>query len=137
MYKKDFKRWHGKKLEIDDIKDRPFFHEREIWFCYLGTNVGFEQDGSPEHFLRPIVILKKFTNEIFWGIPLTRPKKNKKVSKNSLKYYFSSSFDKGVESLAILSQIKLIDAKRLATHIGVMSEADFSSLRQKIKELIP
>ena len=65
MIKKDFQKWHSKKSQIDDIENRPFFHEREIWFCYLGTNVGFEQDGSDKDFLRPIVVIKKFNNQIF------------------------------------------------------------------------
>jgi len=37
--KKDFKKWHNKKEQIDDIAKRPFFHEREVWFCHLGANI--------------------------------------------------------------------------------------------------
>lgn len=56
---KDFKKWHGKKTDIDHIEERPFFHDREIWYCHLGLNVGFEQDGSGDDFLRPVVVLKQ------------------------------------------------------------------------------
>ena len=41
--KKDFKSWHGKKESLHHEKERPFFHEREVWFCSLGVNIGFEQ----------------------------------------------------------------------------------------------
>ena len=44
--KKDFQKWHDKKSEVDRIKERPFLHVREIWFCHLGVNIGFEQDGN-------------------------------------------------------------------------------------------
>lgn len=133
--KKDFDKWHDKKARVDSIEKRPFFHEREIWFCYLGANVGFEQDGTGEDFLRPIVIVRKFNNEIFWGIPLTKSKneRNKKASP----YYFAFSFTDNVKSVAILSQIKLIDARRLSRHIGSISDGEFIKLIEKLKELFP
>jgi len=95
-------------------------------------NVGFEQDGAGEDFLRPILIVRKFNNEIFWGVPLTksdRPKDNR--------YYYSFSFVKNVISLAILSQIRLIDAKRLVRQVGTMNEKDFENVKKKLKELLP
>ena len=134
MYKKDFKRWHDKKRYIDTISQVPFFHEREIWFCYLGTNVGFEQDGSQEEFLRPVIIFKKFNKEIFWAIPLT--KSSNKVNKKNEKYYYHFSFIPQINSVAILSQLRLIDARRLSRHIGAISEEDFRKLKQKLTALI-
>ena len=132
---KDFQKWHTKKESIDGIAQRPFFHEREIRFCYLGANVGFEQDGSKEEFLRPVVVFRKFNNEIFWAIPLT--KSSKKSKPETEKYYYSFSFMPHISSVAILSQIRLIDARRLSRHIGVMTEADFENLKQKLKALLP
>ncbi|MDP3697298.1 MAG: type II toxin-antitoxin system PemK/MazF family toxin [Candidatus Taylorbacteria bacterium] len=132
---KDFQKWHSKKSEIDKIGKRPFFHEREIWYCNLGVNVGFEQDGSGDDFLRPVVIVRKFNNEIFWGVPLT--KSDKKISKNAEKYYFPFSFASNTKSAAILSQIRLIDARRLSHHIGEISQGDFKVLNAKLKVLLP
>ena len=132
--KKDFKKWHGKKSGIDAIEHRPFFHEREIWFCYLGANVGFEQDGGGEEFLRPVLVFRKFNNEIFWAIPLTKIKKGKK--KNP-RFYSSFSFIEGIESAAVLSQIRLIDARRLSRKIGSVSEDIFKEITKKLKALLP
>jgi len=128
--KKDFLRWHKRKAQVDDIEKRPFFHEREIWWCALGLNVGFEQDGGGEDFLRPIIILKKFNNEIFWGIPLTHTQKK-------ARYYFGFVFNKNIQSAAILSQIRLIDARRLSHKAGDISEVDFDKLNKKFKGLLP
>lgn len=133
--KKNFKKWHHKKAQVDGIAKRPFFHEREVWFCHVGANVGFEQDGGGKDFLRPIVIIKKFNNEVLWALPLT--KSDKKLNKKIEKYYYAFSFIKGVKSRAILSQVRLIDARRLSYKISEISEADFKSLIEKLKALFP
>lgn len=132
---KDYKKWHAKKTGINEISDIPFFHERDIRYCFLGSNVGFEQDGGKE-FLRPVVILKKFNNNIFWGIPLTKTT-DKKLKEWLEKFYYNFSFVSDVESSAILTQVRLLDAKRLSSHIGTMSEADFKIMIEKIKALLP
>ncbi|MBI4120004.1 MAG: type II toxin-antitoxin system PemK/MazF family toxin [Parcubacteria group bacterium] len=128
--KKDFEKWHDKKTGIDRIEKRPFFHEREIWFCYLGVNVGFEQDGSGEDFQRPVVIVRKFNNEVCWIIPLSKTDKTGK-------YYFSFSFGENTASVAIVSQIRLLDVRRLSRRIGEIKEGDFKELINKIKALLP
>ena len=92
--------------------------------------MGFEQDGRGDEFLRPLIVLKKFNNEVLWGIPLT------KVRKKDKPFYFIFSFHSHRETTAILSQIRLIDAKRLKYKTGDISEEDFQSLKAKIKQLL-
>ena len=128
--KKDFRKWHDKKAEVNNIEQRPFFHEREIWWCALGTNIGFEQDGGGEDFLRPVIVFRKFNNEIFWAIPLTHARKK-------TKYYFQFVLGGGFPSAAILSQIRLIDARRLSHKLGNLSDVDFAELTKKLKALLP
>lgn len=128
--KKDFQKWHNKKARINEIKRLPFFHEREIWFCHLGANIGFEQDGVGDDFQRPIIIIRKFNNEVCWTVPLSKTKKRNK-------YYFAFQFDSTIVSVAILSQIRLIDARRLSRKIGEIKKGDFGDLINKIKALLP
>ncbi len=128
--KKDFQRWHDKKSQIDEVENRPFFHEQEIWFSHLGANVGFEQDGSGEDFQRPVVVIRKFNGEVCWVIPLSKTDKRNK-------YYFPFKFDDKITSVAIISQIRLLDARRLSRKIGAMKEDDFKKLINKIKALLP
>jgi mRNA interferase MazF len=128
---KDFDKWNTRKVKIDSIEGRPFFHVGEVWSCYLGINVGYEQDGKGDDFLRPIVIIKKFGKETFWGIPLTTKEKKERP------YFFTFTFVEGVKSTATLSQLRLIDARRLAYKIGQLHEKDASELRKKLKELLP
>ena len=102
--KKDYKDWHKKKSIINSIENRAFFHEREIWFCYIGENVGFEQDGKGFDFARPVLIIKGFNKEVFLSVPLTT--KNKKG-----KYYADINLGDKVARKIILSQIRLVDSK--------------------------
>ncbi len=79
--KKNFRLWTAKKEVLNDTKGTALFHEREVWWCALGANIGFEQDGGQEDFERPVVILKKFNLDACLIVPLTgRPKEGK--------YYF-------------------------------------------------
>lgn len=130
--KKDFRKWNDKKSTIDQIEKRPFFHEREIWWCNLGMNVGFEQDGGGKDYLRPVIIYRKFNNEIFWAIPLTHTDKK-------TKYYFQLTKEADIPtSTAILSQIRLVDARRLSHKLEVnISKEDFATLTKKFKALLP
>jgi len=50
---------------------------------------------------------------------------------------FKFSFVENTESFAILSQIRLIDARRLSNFIGTISETDFLQLIEKLKALLP
>ncbi len=58
---KEFQKWHKKKEEVEKTISRPFFHERENWYCVLGIKVGFEQDGKGKDFL----LKKKFKALLF------------------------------------------------------------------------
>lgn len=129
MNKKNYSQWGDIKTTVHNEKERPFFHEREIWFCVLGENVGFEQDGRGEEYLRPVVIVRKFNNEVCLVVPLT---KNQKKGI----HYFSFSYKEELISTAILSQVRLVDAKRLDYKSGTISETDFVALKQKLRQLI-
>lgn len=122
---KNFKDWFTEKNDLHENKVRAFFHEREVWFASVGVNIGFEQDGKHEKFLRPVVVVKKFNNEVCWGIPTT--KKNKKGA-----HYFSFEYKEGEFTTAILSQLRLIDTKRLDYKIGSMKGSDFKEMKKRL-----
>ena len=41
MQPKDFDRWNEQKKKLHDGEREVLFHEREIWWCSLGVNIGF------------------------------------------------------------------------------------------------
>ena len=126
---KDFFNWHKKKTDIDSVPTRPYFHEREVWYARLGLNIGYEQDGKGVDYLRPILIFKKFNNDVCWVIPLTH------TQKNTIYYAHITVLTK--PSTAILSQLRLIDVKRLSHCVGKISDEDYKLVAKKLKELIP
>ncbi len=127
-FMKDFDAWNRQKKHTES-QDRLFFQEREIWFIRLGENVGFEQCGKGSKFLRPILVFKKFNNQVFWGIPLSKTKKRGK-------YYFPFQFKNNVESCAIITQLRLFDAKRLKYKHGMMRKNEFVSIKKAIQQLL-
>lgn len=125
---KDFQKWHKKKEALDNISVRVFFHEREVWWCSVGINVGFEQDGRGEDFARPILIFKKFNNEVFWATPLST-----KIKKG--KFYVPIDLGDDIQRVAIISQLRLIDAKRLADKISTISTENYRLIQKAVTNL--
>ena len=124
-FEKDFDGWNEVKKKVQDQEDRIFFHEREVWWCSFGINVGHEQDGKGKDFRRPAIVFKKFNHQVFWAIPLTT---RKKVGK----YYFPITMKDGVFRNAVLSQLRLIDSKRIFQKVGYISEDQHKRLIQEI-----
>lgn len=122
--------WHNKKSELNKKEHNVFFHEREIWFCYLGLNIGYEQNGDNKYFLRPVLILKKFNDRLFFGIPLTSSKKQEN------KFYHKFNYIKDIESVAIISQARILDTKRLSHLSGYIKIEDFNKIKEKLHNLI-
>jgi mRNA interferase MazF len=136
---KDFDRWneHKKALEANPVS-RVYVHERELWFVHLGTNIGFEQDGRGDESLRPVLVLRKFNNEIVWALPLTRR------DKPGNPYYVSFEYVDFPEvegsplrsSVAILSQLRLLDGKRFRYKVGTVPADAFATIKQKTRQLL-
>lgn len=125
--KKDFDGWHKKKSEIDESNKRILFHEREVWFVSLGLNVGHEQNGG-KGFLRPVVIVKKFNDTLYWAVPLTKA--------NKIGKYYMPVLVANTPSVAILSQLRLMDVKRLDHKMGVVNENEFGVLKTRLTRFL-
>ncbi len=125
---KDFDKWCKQKKKIGSGSIGRNFSEREVWVIKMGLNVGYEQDGKGDEYLRPVVVLKKFNKRVFLGIPLTKTEKD-------LPFYYIFEF-KNKKSTAILSQVRLFDTKRLKFRYGKVSQYDFLEIKTKLTELI-
>ncbi|HEV8666574.1 MAG TPA: type II toxin-antitoxin system PemK/MazF family toxin [Candidatus Paceibacterota bacterium] len=124
---KDFDGWNIQKKKIHSRDKNIFFHEREVWWCSLGVNIGFEQDGKNNLFERPVLILKKFNKHVLWVVPLsTRNKENP--------YYFPITSAEG--SFVILSQLRLISSKRLQRLMYKLPKQQFMQVNERIKKLL-
>jgi sulfate adenylyltransferase subunit 1 len=124
-----FEQWNEKKQIIHNEKKYLKFRERDILFLSVGKNIGYEQYGKGEEFLRPVLVYKKFNKRTFLGIPLSSVEKNGS-------YYFSFNYTKSIISTANFSQIKTFDIKRAKYRSGVIDEQDFEKLSKKLIKLL-
>ncbi len=128
--KQDFQTWNEIAFALNAFIPRLEFNEGEIWWCYLGMNIGDEQRGKGENFLRPVVILQKYNERLCLIVPLTS-----NLRKNA--YSFIFQFEPTRKSAAILSQAHSIDSQRLHTIMGVVDKKDMGTLKEKLKALLP
>jgi mRNA interferase MazF len=124
---KDFDGWNERKKSVHASEHDPtfFFHEREVWWCAVGINVGVETDGKHTSFERPILIVKKFNADMFWGLPMT--------SQNRFGKFFRMVRYESGTSTAILSQLRTMSTKRLLRKVGMIPEDEFRAILEILK----
>jgi len=125
---KKFDKWNEVKKQTDLKKEVANFKEREIYWANIGENIGFEQNGKGDSFMRPILIFRKFSQNMFFGIPLST---QTKVGSFFFEFKFLEK-----QSTALLVQTKMYDVKRLDRRLGMISKSDFEELEIKMKKLI-
>lgn len=126
--KKDFDSWNLKKKEIDN-NEPNFYKARDIRWCSLGVNIGYEQDGTSDSYKRPVLIIKGFSRNVCLVVPLTTSKK-----KNP--YHIEVGAVEGKLAFAITSQLRLIDTKRLHDRLSILDKQKFEEIRKAIRLLI-
>lgn len=124
---KDFNAWHPVKKKIDKKANLPTFKEREIWWCSVGVNVGFEIFGKDRFFTRPVLVIRKFGYSTFLGAPLTSSPKTG--------YYRKPYHLDGKDGFVLLDQIRTYDARRLLNDdcIQRMHPNEFKKIKQAMK----
>lgn len=122
IFRELFDNWNILKQKKHFSKKIIGIKERDIVFIHMGQNVGYEQDGKGEEFLRPVVIIKAFNKDMFLGIALTTKLKEDKFH---FKFNFTNKNNLLVNNCAILSQVKFYDTKRIKYKSGMMNKNDF------------
>ncbi len=125
---KDFNNWNDLKQKLDHKNNIAVFKQREVWWCHLGSNIGDEENGKGVVHSRPILVVKKFNKNIFWGIPLTT-----QIKENP--YYHKIVFQ-GKEQCAMISQLRLWDAKRLSSQMGQITQKSMTEIQQRIVDIV-
>ncbi len=134
---KDYLKWHGIKSDIENSGKEILFRDREIWWCSLGENVGFEQDGKNEKYERPVLVFRKFNKGMFWGLPLTSKEKNDSFHhKLVLRMKNENNEIEEKISMVILSQLRLLSGKRLIRRVARINENNFKEIENKVINLI-
>lgn len=124
----EFDEWNNLKKKINTKEKFATFNEREVWWVRQGINVGSEQYGKGENFIRPFLVLKKITHTLFLGVPLTSKKEND--ARLKVKYYKEVDLQ-NKKSLLCFNQIKVVDARRLLKIKETLSENTFKNVAEE------
>jgi mRNA interferase MazF len=123
---KKFIDWTKKKvrhhLEEDNNK---YFREKEIWWAAIGKNVGYEIDGKNSLFERPMLVLKTYSKDTCFALPLTS-----KI-KNPLPWYQYKIGHKRGESAVIINQGRVLSSKRLLRKYDIINTEDYNEIIDK------
>jgi mRNA interferase MazF len=123
----DFDEWNRIKKSLHGREGFPYASPREIWWCALGRNVGVEINGKHEQFERPVIILHAFNTEMLKVVPLTtRGKSNR---------FYLQVPSAPRETYAVLSQARVISARRLLRLIGKVTPEEFIEIKEGVKAL--
>jgi mRNA interferase MazF len=127
--RKDFDGWNETKKRTDSRRGAPFYHEREVWWCTLGVNVGSEENGSGEEYRRPALILKGLSIETCLIVPLTTSAKDHPLR-------VAVGLIGGKEARAIRSQMRVIHTKRLVWKIEYLEIDTFEQIRKAARGML-
>ena len=127
-----FDKWCKIKKELNKKEKTIGIKERDIIFINMGKNIGYEQNGKGEEFLRPVVVLKVFSRNLFFGVPLTS-----KIKEGS--FFETIEFThkaKAYKNSAILVQARTFDVKRAFYKKGMIKKEDFKRLKDSLNKLL-
>lgn len=124
---KDFDRWNELKKRLDGKIDTPQFFPKEgvVWMTVLGKNIGYEQNGVGTQFDRPVLVIKKFNNQMYWAVPLSTKQK-------AFDFYYNFTDPEGKKVSAILAQLRLISIKRFIRDMYEMEFKEFKNIRARL-----
>jgi len=126
--RKDFDKWNEIKKRTD-VEQARLYTVREMWWCRFGVNIGTEQNGDEEKFLRPALILRSFGADACLVAPLTTS-----TRKHPLRV--AIGLVDGREARANLSQIRVVDTRRLVEKIGFLEKDIFAGIRKAARGLL-
>jgi mRNA interferase MazF len=126
---KQYDAWNEVKKVANLNEKNIYFKERDIFWIKLGENIGYEQNGKGNKFQRPVIVVKKYTSDMFLGVPLS-------TTLREGTFFFQFSFVENEISTALLVQNRLFSSKRLIKKIGKIKEDDFEKLKIKLRDLI-
>ncbi|OGE84425.1 MAG: hypothetical protein A2846_02570 [Candidatus Doudnabacteria bacterium RIFCSPHIGHO2_01_FULL_49_9] len=128
---KDFDNWNIIKQRLHSREGAPLFFPkaREVWMCSIGRNIGFEQNGGGENFSRPVLVVKKFNNQMFWTAPLSTKQKQ-------FDFYYNFTDPNSQNVSVILAQLRLISVKRFHRKMYEMKLNEFAEIQSLLKQFL-
>ncbi|MBC7982151.1 type II toxin-antitoxin system PemK/MazF family toxin [Candidatus Parcubacteria bacterium] len=121
--------WNIKKQNINFSDNEDiYFKEMDIWWCSIGLNIGSESYGKGRDFRRPILIIRKLSDDLCIALPLT--------SKNKIGTWFVDVLLNDENRTVMLYQIRTLNRKRFQRKMGEVGIKDFNKVKEKLEKLL-
>jgi len=131
---KQFDKWNIVKKDTD-IKHFKFgIKPREIFWAKIGVNIGDEEYGKGKEFVRPVIVVRQLTKDLFIGVPTTTANKDNSDYFQNINYIDKTN--RAINSSAMILQQKVFSKKRLLSKIGTVNKEEFLVIVHKLKKLI-
>ena len=129
-----FDNWNEVKKKTHKNQRKLGIKPREIFWLKIGQNIGSEEYGKDLEFVRPVIIVKQLTNDLFIGIPTTTAKKGNNDYFHKIKYFDKNQNE--IISSAMICQFRTFSKKRLLYKIAKINEFEFKEILEKLKRII-
>ena len=118
--------WNAEKKRVQQQTVERHYNERDIWWCTLGINIGSEEDGTGKGYQRPVLILRGVSRNSCFITPLS-------TSQKKHRFRIPIGLLRGRQAVVLISQLRLIDTKRLVDKIGILDQGTFAKIRKPPK----
>ncbi len=130
----DFNKWNKIKKDVSMKLISPNCKAREVWWCTIGKNIGVEQSCKDDTFSRPVLVIKVFNRDMFWGLPITSSNSNDK--KSNSKFHYDVSGVPKLKGYVTISQLRTFDNKRLIRKIVKIEKEMLEEIKEKIIDIL-
>lgn len=131
---KQFDKWNEVKKSTDKVAMHFKIKPREVFWLKIGQNIGHEEYGKGHNFVRPIIMIRQLTSDLFIGVPTTTTKKEDNDYFHNINYINHKK--EKVHSVAMLLQFRTFSKKRLLSKMGTINQNEFSVIVEKLKGII-
>ena len=128
---KDFDAWNEKKKQIDSRQLDFSFREGDVHWAHLGLNIGHEENGKGRTARRPILILKKFSNNLAYVVPVTTQFKDTPYYLPFVRRIPGKNYS--LLECVMLSQAKAMSSKRFDIKIGWVEQKELERIKEALK----
>jgi len=128
-----FDSWNEIKKQTDNIQRKITIKPREIYWVKVGYNIGMEIYGKGDNFARPVIVVKRLTKDLFFGIPLSM-----QIKQGDYFYTFEYvNKERGLlQNSALLLQAKIFSVKRIMNKSGMINKNDFDEIIKRFNQMI-
>ena len=109
-----YDKWNEIKKETQLNRRKLGIKQRDIFWAKIGLNIGNEEYGKGKDFVRPLIIIRQLTHDLFIGVPTTTSTKENSDYFHNIKYIDKTNQD--INSSAMILQQKVYSKKRLLSN---------------------